>query len=439
MVADSVSVLAASGVLLRLGVLRTPSSLVLVAATPVWVGILAVFGLYRTAVVPIAEELRRIVGATSVGVIVTTWMATAIGPDIAAPTAAALWGILMPLDFLGRRLCAGYRIRATVDGRLRRRTLVMGTKREVAAVRRVLNGFGTPFEVVASTITQPSRSDERDLGAVSRVDEGELEDRIRALGIDCVFVASRWMSESDMTRVFRAARRSGVEVRLPVRLPETRTSRVSVEDVSGLSVLALRPVRLYGSSAVAKRAVDIAASSIAIVALFPLGIVIAVAIRLTSPGPVLFRQERTTLGGRAFTMLKFRTMTDEQDGAGVEISAPYFKHRHDPRITRVGAVLRRFSLDEIPQFINVIKGDMSLVGPRPLACEQAPNLPEDAAVRSDVRAGLTGWWQINGRNDVSPEAALRFDAYYVANWSMTFDLLILARTIRVVLGGRGAY
>jgi lipopolysaccharide/colanic/teichoic acid biosynthesis glycosyltransferase len=148
------------------------------------------------------------------------------------------------------------------------------------------------------------------------------------------------------------------------------------------------------------------------------------------------------MGGRVFTMYKFRTMRADADEIltrlGIDHSAPFFKLVDDPRPTRVGRTLRRFSLDELPQLINVLKGDMSLVGPRPLPAEQVEANP-DLGPRHQVRAGMTGWWQINGRSRLSPEEAVRMDMFYVENWSLSFDLYILAKTVGAVVNGRGAY
>jgi lipopolysaccharide/colanic/teichoic acid biosynthesis glycosyltransferase len=155
----------------------------------------------------------------------------------------------------------------------------------------------------------------------------------------------------------------------------------------------------------------------------------------------LFRQARVTKGGRRFTIYKFRTMRGDVEGSPLDTSVPFFKMRADPRVTRVGAFLRRFSIDEWPQLWNVLRGEMSLVGPRPLSAEQVGNIEarEVLLERQEVRAGLTGWWQINGRNDVTPEEAFRLDAFYVENWSLTLDLYIILKTAGALLTRRGAY
>jgi lipopolysaccharide/colanic/teichoic acid biosynthesis glycosyltransferase len=175
-------------------------------------------------------------------------------------------------------------------------------------------------------------------------------------------------------------------------------------------------------------------------------LVMACAVRLDSPGPVLFRQKRVGERGEAFEMLKFRTMcVDAEDklavlaGSGDAGNAVLFKMRDDPRVTRVGRWMRRFSLDELPQLINVLRGEMSLVGPRPPLQREVDEYEPDAVRRLRVRPGLTGLWQVSGRSDLSWEESLRLDLWYVDNWSLVLDLQILFRTARAVVRGSGAY
>jgi lipopolysaccharide/colanic/teichoic acid biosynthesis glycosyltransferase len=167
-------------------------------------------------------------------------------------------------------------------------------------------------------------------------------------------------------------------------------------------------------------------------------VVIAVAIRLDSRGPVFFHQERVTKDGRIFRMHKFRSMRTDVDAA-LDTTRPFFKLQSDPRLTRVGAFLRRFSLDELPQFWNVITGEMSIVGPRPLPADQVAANPELLSPRHVVSAGVTGWWQTNGRSGVTPEEALRLDLFYIENWSLTLDMYVVLKTFGAVVGRQGAY
>jgi lipopolysaccharide/colanic/teichoic acid biosynthesis glycosyltransferase len=156
---------------------------------------------------------------------------------------------------------------------------------------------------------------------------------------------------------------------------------------------------------------------------------------------VLFRQDRVTKGGRRFKMVKFRTMVhapDETPDRLIDLTRPFFKVRDDPRITPVGRVLRKFSLDELPQLWLVVRGHLSLVGPRPLPADQVEANAHTLAPRHQVRAGVTGWWQVNGRSDVDADEALRLDLFYIENWSLSLDIFILLRTVGAVILRRGA-
>ena len=177
----------------------------------------------------------------------------------------------------------------------------------------------------------------------------------------------------------------------------------------------------------------------------PLWIVAAVAVAVSSHGPVLYRQRRVGLAGREFTMYKLRSMVVGADQMLPEVEhgnsadGPLFKHHTDPRVTAVGRVLRRWSLDELPQLLNVLKGDMALVGPRPPLPEEVEKYAEHVHRRLMVRPGITGLWQVSGRSDLSWEESVRLDLYYVDNWSLTSDFVILLKTVRAVLFGAGAY
>jgi exopolysaccharide biosynthesis polyprenyl glycosylphosphotransferase len=202
---------------------------------------------------------------------------------------------------------------------------------------------------------------------------------------------------------------------------------------------------LRGVRRLTKGVFDRSAAAFSLLLLAPFLLGIAVVVKATSPGPVLFRQERVGRHGRTFQMLKFRTMVDgaegllqtlaaENDGNGV-----LFKKKADPRVTRVGAVLRRYSLDELPQLINIVRGDMSLVGPRPPLPSEVDRYGFDMHRRFLVKPGLTGLWQISGRSDLSWDESVRIDIRYVENWSLVLDLMIMWRTVGAVLRGSGAY
>jgi len=218
-----------------------------------------------------------------------------------------------------------------------------------------------------------------------------------------------------------------------------------VQPLGGLTALSLHPVRLSGGQVVAKFTFDIVVSAFLLLVLSPVLLAIAVAVRLTSPGPVLFRQRRVGLRGRPFTILKFRTMRSGADRDVASLRSQHgvedlmFKLKDDPRVTRVGRWLRRFSLDELPQLFNVIKGDMSIVGPRPPLPEEVARYEDWHFDRLEVPPGVTGLWQISGRADLSFDECVQLDVFYIENWSLVYELFILGKTIPVLLSRRGAY
>ena len=235
-----------------------------------------------------------------------------------------------------------------------------------------------------------------------------------------------------------------VGVSIVPRYYELITGRSHVEDLSGLPMLDIAPASLSAGSRFLKRTCDIVVSSLVLLAVSPAIAVMAVLIKGTSAGPVFFRQVRTGRGEEPFSMLKFRTMYHDAESRRHELEhlnemdGPLFKVREDPRVTRVGRFLRRTSLDEIPQLINVWKGDMSLVGPRPFVVSEAMEIEGWARKRFEARPGMTGLWQVSGRNELSHLELCRLDYLYVASWSFWWDMQILWQTPATVFRGRGA-
>ncbi len=237
----------------------------------------------------------------------------------------------------------------------------------------------------------------------------------------------------------------GVDLIVAPSLTEVAGFRIHTRPVGGLPLLHVEAPRYEGANRATKRLFDLVATTTVLMLVAPLLALVAVAVRLDSPGPVLFRQERIGIRGRTFHMLKFRSMVqDAEERVGDllhanEGSGPLFKVRNDPRITRSGRFLRRFSLDELPQLFNVLRGDMSLVGPRPPLRSEVDTYAEHVHRRLLVRPGITGLWQVSGRSDLSWEESVRLDLYYVENWSLVDDVVILLKTTRAVLAPSGAY
>jgi len=226
---------------------------------------------------------------------------------------------------------------------------------------------------------------------------------------------------------------------------EVAGPRISIRPVAGLSLLHLERPSVSGGPHVLKSIFDRVVGCGMLLAVAPLLMVTAVLVKFTSRGPVLFRQTRVGRGGEQFQMLKFRTMVVDAEARKAELHAlndgngVLFKMRDDPRITKIGKYLRRFSIDELPQLVNVLRGDMSLVGPRPPLPAEVAQYAIDDARRMLVKPGLTGLWQVSGRSDLTWEESMRLDLRYADNWSIALDLLILWKTARAVLGSSGAY
>jgi exopolysaccharide biosynthesis polyprenyl glycosylphosphotransferase len=265
-------------------------------------------------------------------------------------------------------------------------------------------------------------------------------------GADVLFFAGGGhFSAGDLRQIQWELERHDVSLVVAPSLTDVSSERVRIRPVGGLPLMHLDAPRWGHAGRWAKRTFDIAGSSALIFATAPVFIWASVWIKISDRGPVLFRQTRTGREGEEFSCLKFRTMVVDAEARLKELqeqtgyAGGLFKMKDDPRITSPGRVLRRFSLDELPQLFNVLRGDMSLVGPRPPLPAEVQQYDGDTRRRLHVRPGMTGLWQVSGRSDLSWEEAVRLDLYYVDNWSMLQDLSILGRTFGAVLGSKGAY
>ncbi|MFC6019252.1 sugar transferase [Plantactinospora solaniradicis] len=268
---------------------------------------------------------------------------------------------------------------------------------------------------------------------------------VREVGGDTIAVCGSASTEpGELRRLAWQLEGSGVDLIVAPQLTDIAGPRVHIRPIEGLPLLHVEEPTLSGPALLAKNLLDRLAAGLGLLLLIPLFVTIAVAIRLSDPGPVFFRQPRVGHEGRTFRVWKFRTMyvDAEQRLAGLvdqnETDGMLFKIKEDPRVFPAGRFLRASSLDELPQLINVLWGEMSLVGPRPLPADDGDFLG-DVRRRLLVRPGITGLWQVSGRSDLSWDEAVRLDLYYVDNWSLAYDLSILWRTIGVVLARKGAY
>jgi exopolysaccharide biosynthesis polyprenyl glycosylphosphotransferase len=409
---------------------------IVVVAPLVWVAAFRAFNLYSAQRLSPPEEFRGIIAASSLGIVLVVMASYWSKSSFPRAWLGTTWLLALLLELATRWTWEAYRLRLKRDGRLALRTLIVGASGEAMRLAEVVGSPTSGFTPLGHVLTLEASAPAGSPGVVG--DIGELRQLIREHAADCCFVASTCVSAEDMRQVTQVARQERIEVRVSANLSQTLTSRLMLQKVGGTIVLSIRPVRLTRTQVAVKRAFDVALVSVALAVSLPLWMAAAIAIRLNSRGPVLFHQERVTKGGRIFRMHKFRTMRTDLD-CPVDTSTPFFKLESDPRLTGVGRLLRRYSLDELPQFWNVLKGEMSLVGPRPLPADQVAAHAELLGPRHEVPAGVTGWWQINGRSALTPDESIQLDQFYIENWSLSLDLYIVLRTFGVVLGGRGAH
>ena len=326
---------------------------------------------------------------------------------------------------------------------VRRRAIVVGEGEHLDHLLRTLGPGRGGIEYHFVGVVSAERDPDWDLPLLGRVEN--LRAVLAAHPADEMIVTDSDYSERELLQIVEHAHRSGVKVRIAPKTTELLVQRGEYVPGQGAPLFELRPPVFAGADWVVKRSFDLLVAGFTIVIGLPLWLAIAAAIKLTSRGPVFYRDPRSGLGERTFGMFKFRTMyvdaaqrqaelerRNEADGA-------LFKIRDDPRVTRVGAVLRRFSIDELPNVLNVLRGEMSLVGPRPLPLRDYAMLEDWHRKRSLVLPGMTGLWQISGRSDLSFDDLVRLDFYYLENWSIGLDISILAKTLPAVIGSRGAY
>jgi exopolysaccharide biosynthesis polyprenyl glycosylphosphotransferase len=312
---------------------------------------------------------------------------------------------------------------------VRRRALLVGSTADVAHLRSTLGSSrgGIEYEFVGAA--EPSADLLREVST----------------DLDELIVASGEISEDRLLEIVELAHRRGVRVRIAPKTTELLVDRAEYVPGQGVPLFELRPPAFANTDWAVKRTFDLLVGSLIVLAGAPLWLLIAAAIKLTSAGPVLYGDRRIGLGEQEFEMLKFRTMVEGADRLKPELeheneaTGALFKIRDDPRVTRVGRMLRRFSIDEVPNVINVLRGEMSLVGPRPLPIRDFERLEPWHRKRYLVLPGMTGLWQISGRSELTFDDLVRLDFYYLDNWSIWLDVAILLKTPFAVFSQRGAY
>jgi exopolysaccharide biosynthesis polyprenyl glycosylphosphotransferase len=345
----------------------------------------------------------------------------------------------------GRLGVAAWLRRSRRLGRLRSTVIVRGQLSDVLRfITRIRRDQCRPFEVVAAQITDGAVLGAFDDITIVPASTDPVDAAVRNRATSLAILGPPDLSSDALRRLIWHSESLGVETHIVPIVEPVAAPQIAPGGPAGVPSFSyqgpnrhLQPLKVV---------MDRLLAAVGLVVLSPLLGGIAILVKVTSQGPILFRQARVGRDGALFTMLKFRTMCENAEQMKADLAelnthagGTLFKIRHDPRITPVGRVLRRYSLDELPQLINVARGEMSLVGPRPPLPAEVANYPADSMRRFIVRPGLTGLWQVSGRSDLDPVESARLDTQYVENWSLEMDLRILARTARVIVTGSGAY
>ncbi|WP_430459361.1 sugar transferase [Rhodococcus opacus] len=428
-------------------------SLISIALLALWLGMLSVFHTRSPRVIGGGpEEYRRIASATIrlFGVIAITALLFRL--DLARLYLA----IALPMGLLGllfnRWVWRGVINRKRARGACQTSVLAVGARHAVRALaesfeKGTADGYYVVGACVPSFTGRPGETitvGGRDIPVLG--DEDDVVDALKFCGADTVAVtATEHLGHLGMRELAWDLELSDADLVVAPGMMDVSGPRLSMRPVAGLPLIHVEKPRYHGAQSFAKTSFDIAFAAVALMIISPLMIAAALAVKLTSSGPVFYKSERMGLDGEPFQMLKFRSMVHGADrlaaslrsrneGAGV-----LFKLRDDPRVTKVGKFLRKYSIDELPQFINVLRREMSVVGPRPPLRSEFDSYDGNVHRRLLVKPGITGLWQVSGRSDLSWEETVRLDLSYVDNWSMVGDVLIVTKTLRAVLAGHGAY
>ena len=393
------------------------------------------------------EEVYAIASATTIGVVVLIILNLAFG-QLSYSRLIFLYTAVLVTLLLGISRAVIYAVR----GYLR--------NQGIGLERVVLVGVGDVGLMVMRTIAaRPSLGYELvgfldDNPAKNRTDIGRFQalgplnnffDILQNHDIDTAIICLPWQSHRTVAHLLHVCEQNGIKAQIVPDFFQLTKNQMQVERLNGIPLITTRAVSIAGWNLFVKRALDVIAATFLLTLGLPLVALIALAVRVNSRGSIFYSQTRVGRNGHMFKIHKFRSMIPDADAQLDEMadlneaSGPLFKMRDDPRRTSVGRILRRFSLDEVPNLINVLRGEMSLVGPRPNVPEEVAQYKDWHRKRLSVSPGMTGLWQVSGRSDLTFDEMVLLDIYYAENWSLTLDLGIMLRTIPKVLGGEGAY
>jgi exopolysaccharide biosynthesis polyprenyl glycosylphosphotransferase len=419
----------------------------------IWLGLLAAYRTRSPQIVGAGvEEYRRVCSATlaTIGVIAVALMI--FRPEYARGYLAVAFPFGLLALLLSRSMCRRFLASQRRRGQCVISVLAVGDPRAVRSLVQSLTREWTyGYNVVGVCLTGRPTGGSLDVPGVGTLpvlgDERDVEEALRKSSAETVaLTATEHLGPEGVRELSWQLDKLGVDLVVSPGVVNVAGPRLTLRPVAGLPLIHVEKPQYSGTKKLQKRAFDIYVSITVLVAALPVMIASAIAIKLTSKGPVLYRSERIGLNGQPFEMIKFRTMVDGADSQVASLAAVnesdggvLFKIRDDPRVTSVGRILRRYSIDELPQFINVLRREMSVVGPRPPLRREVDTYDDQVRRRLLVLPGITGLWQVSGRSDLSWEDSVRLDLSYVENWSITNDLLIAAKTVRTILAGAGAY
>lgn len=406
-----------------------------------WVAALTCAGAYagrRRSVVTTVRNLTRVVVT---GILVVETAALVLGHGVPRTRLLAVLLLLGAAGVSGRVVEQFWTSRSVSA----RRTVVVGDHRAVSrALIDLRRRRGDLHEPVAACLVGDPRTTDLDLPVALGADC--VPAMVRRHAADVVLVVpSAQLSPGSLRRLLWSLEDTDADLFVATGLLDVAAVRTRTTTVGPVAALHVSPAELDGARRVAKDAVERLLALLACLVLAPLFLVLMAVVRLDSPGRAIYRQQRIGLHGQPFTMFKLRTMVADADARAGEVNGlnqadgVLFKVHGDPRVTGIGRFLRRYSLDELPQLWNVVRGEMALVGPRPALPSEVLKYDEDVRRRMAVKPGLTGLWQVSGRSDLEWEESVRLDLHYVDNWSLWLDLVILCRTARAVLSHQGAY
>ena len=416
-------------------------------ATPVWVLLFWMYGLYepRQVLSPF-NEFKQTFHAVVAGIVVIFLADSIFNLEIARGW--ALIALVAALAVVGAervivRKTLHFMRRRGSDTRV---TIVLGANQEAQTMVRTLEReTWLGYRIVGYVDDLAPVGQEVTTGRPVLGTTAQLTSLVEAHGATLVLVASTAFDAHKLSRLFWELQDLDVDLQITSGTIDLVASRMIIQSVAGVPLLYVRRTGITGIQRALKRSMDLAGSLGGLLLLSPLLVAIAAWIRLDSPGCVFFKQTRVGRDGKQFQVWKFRTMITNAEDRRPELEhlsegpGLLFKLKEDPRITRAGKLLRRYSLDELPQPFNVLSGEMSLVGPRPALVSEAEQYDDWVANRLKIKPGMTGLWQVSGRTETSFSDYIRFDLFYIQNWSLSLDLWILWRTLRAVMEGEGAH